>query len=191
MKNFTNLFLISVFFLGISAISANAQMMGGFSNSTADWEEVVEHTAREEKEGRELWEKLRAKAVACADFNDEQFGVLGEYFMGQMLGDSHAAMNAMMIQMMGEKGEEQMHIVMGKRLSGCDTSAAFPSQGIGFMPIIQMMMKGGSNSMMGNWGQNSAWWGGVGSWLISLLWLVWLIVGILAAIWLWKQIIKK
>lgn len=149
-----------------------------------------DHTAREEAEGKAVWEKLQAKQVTCADLSDENFGTLGEYFMGQMMGTSHEAMNNMMIQMMGEEGEEQMHVVMGKRLSGCDASAAFPSQGIGFMPMMQMMM-GGGNSMMGNWGQNPIWWGGVGSWFISLLWLVWLIVGILAAIWLWKQIIKK
>jgi len=105
------------------ATSANAQMMGGFSNTTVDWSEVVEHTAREEQEGIELWNKLQAKEVTCADLNDEQYGVLGEYFMGQMAGDSHAAMNAMMIQAHGEDGEEQIHIVMGKRLSGCDTSS--------------------------------------------------------------------
>src|SRR3989338_8325577 len=100
--------------------------MGGFSNTSVDWNEVVEHTTREEQEGKELWNKLQVKEAACADLNDEQYGVLGEYFIGQMAGDSHAAMNAMMIQAHGEDGEEQIHIVMGKRLSGCDTSAAFP-----------------------------------------------------------------
>src|SRR3989344_5270018 len=95
------------------ATSANAQMpalsgvegMGGFSNSSADWDAVVEHTLREEQEGKEVWDKIQAKELACADLSDEQFGVLGEYFMGQMAGDSHAAMNAMMIQTHGEEGE--------------------------------------------------------------------------------------
>src|SRR3990167_11213175 len=88
--------------IGLFAANANAQMMGarlpdgqGFSNSSADWEEVVEHTLREEQEGKEVWNKLQANELACGNFSDEQFGVLGEYFMGQMAGDSHAAMNAM------------------------------------------------------------------------------------------------
>ncbi|KKR39518.1 MAG: hypothetical protein UT74_C0010G0001, partial [Parcubacteria group bacterium GW2011_GWC1_40_11] len=102
--------------IGLFATSADAQMMGGFSNSSADWDAVIEHTNREEQEGKELWDKLQTKEVACADLNDEQYGVLGEYFMGQMAGESHAAMNAMMIQAHGEDGEEQIHIVMGKRL---------------------------------------------------------------------------
>ena len=63
--------------IGLFATSANAQMMGEFSNTTVDWSEVVEHTAREEQEGKELWNKLQAKEVACADLNDEQYGVLG------------------------------------------------------------------------------------------------------------------
>jgi len=121
--------------IGSFTISANAQMMGNFSNTAVDWNEVVEHTAREEQEGKDLWDKLQEKEVACENLNDEQFGVLGEYFMGQMSGDSHAAMNAMMIQMHGEDGEEQIHTVMGKRLSGCDTSAAFPAISGGWMPV--------------------------------------------------------
>lgn len=63
--------------------------------------------------------------------------------------------------MMGENGEEQIHVIMGERLSGCDTSAEIPSQSVGFMPMMQ------------------------------ILWLVWLIVGVLAAVWLWKQIVKN
>src|SRR3990167_412158 len=139
-KTLAILIAFATFLITISA--ANAQMMGGFSNSTVDWEEVVEHTAREEKEGKELWDKRQVKEVACADLNDEQFGVLGEYFMGTMAGKSHAAMNAMMIQAHGEDGEEQIHIVMGKRLSSCDTSASFPAISGGWMPMMNMMWVG-------------------------------------------------
>jgi len=109
-----------------------------------------------------------------------------------MIGDSHEAMNNMMIQMMGEKGEEQMHVVMGKRLSGCDTSAAFPSQGIGFMPMMQMMM-GGWSSPFGNNSTNNMMnlgfgpFGGFG-WIFMILWWVLIIAGIVALIkWLTSQ----
>lgn len=96
-------------------------------------------TGEEEAKGRVIWEKLKTKQATCANLSDEEFDVIGEYFMGQMLGSSHAAMNAMMVQMMGEQGETQMHIVMGKRLSGCDVSVAYPVAGVGFMPMMQMM----------------------------------------------------
>src|SRR3989344_4101562 len=102
--------ILSIAVVGSFAQSANAQMMGGFSNTQVDWSEVVEHTAREEQEGKELWDKLQAKEITCENLNDEHYGVLGEYFMGQMAGDSHATMNAMMIQTHGEEGEEQIHI---------------------------------------------------------------------------------
>ena len=80
-----------------------------------------------------------------------------------------------------------MHVVMGKRLSGCDTSAAFPPQGTGFMPMMQMMMGGwssptglnqGNNSMM-NFGFSP--FGGFG-WIFMILWWVLIIAGIVALI---------
>src|SRR3990167_7922005 len=175
------------------ATSANAQMMGGFSNSSADWNEVVEHTAREEQEGKELWNKLQTNELACENLSDEQFGVLGEYFMGQMAGDSHAAMNAMMIQAHGEEGEEQIHIVMGKRLSGCDTSAAFPAISGGWMPMMNMMWGGWSSPLGSNNSTNNMMNFGFGpfgsfGWIFMVLWWILIIAGIVALIkWLTSQ----
>ena len=185
--------ILSIAVVGSFASTANAQMMGGFSNTQVDWNEIVEHTAREEQEGKELWNKLQTKEVACENLNDEQYGVLGEYFMGQMSGDSHAAMNAMMIQTHGEEGEEQIHIVMGKRLSCCDTLAAFPAGSGGWMPMMNMMWGGwsspfnGNNSIsnMMNFGFGS--FGGFG-WIFMILWWVLIIAGIVALIkWLTSQ----
>jgi len=207
ISNGVKILLITTFIFGsmLVAGSANAQMMAGFSNTTVDWNEVVEHTAREEQEGKELWNKLQAKEVACADLNDEQYGVLGEYFMGTMAGDSHAAMNAMMIQAHGEDGEEQIHIVMGKRLSGCDTSATFPSISGGWMPMMNMMWggwpaspdewasRGGSSPFGSNNSTNNMMnfgfgpFGGFG-WIFMILWWVLIIAGIVALIkWLSGQ----
>ena len=171
-----------------------------------------DHTAREEAEGKAAWEKLQTKELACKDLSDDNFGTLGEYFMGQMMGASHEAMNNMMIQMMGEQVEEQMHVVMGKRLSGCDTSAAFPSQGTGFMSMMQMLapyqsgafgsgMMGGLSAGQAGWsspselnqGNNSMMnfgftpFGGFG-WIFMILWWVLIIAGIVALIkWLTSQ----
>src|SRR3989339_1509171 len=190
MKKIIFTILASVI-VGSFAGVANAQMMGGFSKSTADWEEVVEHTAREEQEGNEVWDRLQAKEIACTDLDDEQFGVLGEYFMGQMMGDSHAAMNAMMIQVHGEDGEEQIHIVMGKRLSGCDTSVTVSGISGGWIPMMNMMTGGWStssglnttNSMM-NFGYGFGFFG----WIFMILWWALVLVAIVALIkWLTGQ----
>lgn len=172
MKKIIATIIISTAFL-ITISGANAQMIG---NVVPD-----DHTAREEAEGKEIWDALQAKQKACADLSEENFGALGEYFMGKMMGSSHSAMNQMMVNMMGEEGEEQMHVVMGKRLSGCDTSAALPSQGVGFMPMMQMMGGGG----MMNLGFTP--FGGFG-WIFMILFWVLIIAGIVALVkWLSNQ----
>ena len=170
--------ILLLFLSSLSVISVYAQT-NQLSNSSDN------HTVREEQEGKEIWEKLQAKQISCEELSDDNFQALGEYYMGQMTGTSHAAMNTMMIQMMGEEGEKQMHVVMGKRLSGCNTSVQFPSQGTGFMPMM-WMMGGGGNPMTG-YGS----WGSFGALLFQLTAVVWLIVGVLAALWLFKQINKK
>ena len=185
-----------IFVLGL-ALPTSSFAQGMMGNSTGANNATVQnddgHTAREEAEGKAVWEKLQAKTLNCKDLSDDNFGTLGEYFMGQTTGASHVGMNNMMIQMMGEKGEEQMHVAMGKRLSGCDTSAAFPSQGISFMPMMNMMMGSwlspsginqGNNSMM-NFGFMS--FGGFG-WIFMILSWVLIIVGIIALVkWLTAQ----
>lgn len=160
--------------LGISLLFSGTVLAQGMMGANAINSDG--HTAREEAEGKAVWKKLQAKELICEDLSDDNFGTLGEYFMGQMVGASHKAMNNMMIQMMGENGEEQMHVAMGKRLSGCDTSAAIPSQGVGFMPMMQMMM-GGWSSPFGGFG-----------WIFMILWWVLIIAGIVALIrWLIGQ----
>ncbi|MBI4226368.1 hypothetical protein HY612_04610 [Candidatus Roizmanbacteria bacterium] len=152
------------------------------------------HTAREEREGKAIWDKLQKKQLTCDRLSDEEFERLGEYYMGQMMGDSHEAMNNMMAKMMGEKGEEQMHLIMGKRLSGCDSSAQLTSQGVGFMPMLGMMqmMTGGDRSMMGYGGFNNMMGGfGLFGLLFWLFWIVILVDLILLGIWLWKKIKKE
>jgi len=191
MKKFIFSIIGIIGFTLVFSGSVFAQVMMGNNAVTSD-----DHTAREEAEGKAVWEKLQAKQTTCADLSEDNFGTLGEYFMGTMLGTSHESMNNMMIAMMGEQGEEQMHVVMGKRLSGCDKSAAIPSQGIGFMSTMNSMMGGWSspigsnqsnNSMM-NFGNNiMGGWFGFG-WIFMILWWVLIIAGIVTLIkWLMSQ----
>ena len=84
-------------------------------------------------------------------------------------------------------------IVMGKRLSGCDTSASFPAISGGWMPMMNMMWggwpaspdegarRGGASpfgfSPFGSFG-----------WIFMILWWVLIIAGIVALIkWLTNQ----
>lgn len=108
--------------------------------------------ATEESEGKEIWNKLQNKEVKCEDLTNDDFELLGEYFMGQMMGESHEAMNNMMLQTMGKEGEEQAHIAMGKRMSACEPEAQIPQN---MMPIMMNMMMGGwSNPSLSNFNNN-------------------------------------
>ena len=145
-----------------------AQGMMGFSSSSPD-AAAIKSQQQEEQEGKNFLDSLNNKTATCSQLKDADFEKIGEYFMGQSIGDTsrHIVMNNMMKSMMGERGEEQMHTAWGKRGSGCDTSATFPSEGIGFMTM-----------MMGGWPSH---FGGFG-WIFMILWWVLIIVGIVALI---------
>ena len=174
-------------------IIIGALVFSGFVVVSPVGAQTDNHTAREEAEGEIVWQKLQSKEIVCGDLSDEDFGALGEYYMGQMLGDSHEAMNEMMMRMHGEEGEEQIHVVMGKRLSGCDTSAAFSSGDSGWMPMMNMMWGGWSSPFGSNNSTNNMMnfgFGPLGSfgWIFMILWWVLIIAGIVALIkWLTSQ----
>ena len=185
--------VVFIFSLTLPAVSF-AQGMMGFINSSPD-NAAIQSQQQEEREGKNFLDELTNKTIVCSQLKDADFEKIGEYFMGQSIGDTlrHIAMNEMMKRMMGEQGEEQAHIVMGKRLSGCDTSASFPSQDAGFIPIMGMMGGGWSslsnqnqttNSTTGNYFGNSMMGFGYGygaGWLgMILMVLFWTLVIILA-----------
>lgn len=190
------IFLISFAVFGLVLFlptTSFAQGMMGFLNQSADGS-TVKSQQQEEQEGKKLLDELSQKTIACSQLSDANFEKIGEYFMGQSIGDTqrHIVMNEMMQRMMGQNGEEQMHIVMGKRYSGCDTTVAFPVQNVGFMPMINMM--GGNSDYFGaNRGYGSmmsfgnSFGGGVG----GLLTVIWWILGIVGIITLVKWLVSK
>src|SRR3990167_4208131 len=167
MRQFSILTMVFLLFLFlVRGVPAQAQISSPRDN----------HSESEEQEGQQLLDNLNNKTATCSELKDADFEKIGEYFMGQSIGDTsrHIAMNEMMKSMMGEQGEAQMHIAWGKRGSGCDTSTAFPSQGAGFMPMV-WMMGGGGNPMMGGWNGF-----GILGWLPMLLFWILLILGVVA-----------
>lgn len=198
----TLLIAIILFIPTLVPSTAFAQGMMGNWTSSPSSTASDDHTAREEQEGKEIWEKLQAKQLECKDLTDDNYAALGEYFMGQSIGNTerHAAMNQMMISTMGEEGEKQMHIVMGKRLSGCDPDAPMPQNmmGGGMMTMMMNAMMGsafapgsfggtggGGNSMMGTgFGNMMGGWGGFGvlGWVTMLAFWLLLILGIIVLI---------
>ncbi len=181
MKKYIFATILGVLVFTLTAQHVNAQMMGS-SSSPVD-QTAIQQQQAEEQEGKKLLDQLKNKTTTCEKLTDDNFEKAGEYFMGQAIGDTsrHIAMNNMMKSMMGENGESQMHIAMGKRLSGCDTSTS----GIGIMPMM-WMMGGGGNPMMGygGWGGIMNGWGGFGiiGWIFMIIFWVLIILGVVALI---------
>lgn len=155
MKKISLILGLGLVLITIFTSSVSAQGMMGNRTSSPSGIVSDDHTAREEAEGKEIWERLQAKETTCDGLSDADFGALGEYFMGQSFGNTerHSVMNQMMKNMMGEKGEEQMHVTLGKRSSGCDINAPFPS-GYGLPMMGWMIGYGGSsdwNNILNGW----------------------------------------
>ena len=182
--------VLGLFFVGAVPLIALAQTM------------TANEAAPAVAAGQQIWRELQAKQVSCGTLSDTNFENLGEYFMNQMMGSSHEAMNQTIVSRVGASGEEEMHVAMGKRLSGCDEKAAYPAGVQGFMSMMDGGdMMGGSNyydfnsayPMMNGYGSMmglSAQAGGIGV-LGGLLWLVVLVDLILLGVWLWRGITKQ
>lgn len=88
-----------------------------------------------------------------------------------------------MIQMMGEKGEEQAHIAMGKRMSACEPGAPMPQN---MMSVMMSGMMGGvsKSSALTNYSNNSMMNFGFMSfgWIFMILWWALIVFGIIALI---------
>lgn len=136
--------------------------------------------------GAALWQKLQSGQLTCSELTEQDFAALGDYYMGEMMGPYHEQMDQYMSQSLGAQGDEQMHIALGARLSGCNTAAAYPQGTSGFFP----MMVGGYG-MMGGYGAQARYgmpYGGYGYWWDELftiaLWAFALIGLVASARWL-------
>ena len=193
MKYIVIIFTIFAFLNFFPIPHAFAQGMMGFSGSSPD-NAAIKSQQQEEQEGKKLLGDLSNKTVICSGLDDSDFEKIGEYFMGQSIGDvsRHIAMNEMMKRMMGEEGEEQTHAAMGKRLSNCDTSAEFTQESNGWISMMSMMggwaslngFNKGDNTMMNFGFTPFSWFGGI----FMVLWWVLIIAGIVALVrWLAGQ----
>lgn len=185
--------------LGQGSLAHAQEMMGGSRVSQTTSPLPVSTTAQDEADGKVVYDKLQAKQVTCAELTDDDFDVLGDYFMGQRLGStaSHDAMNTNMTTMMGEEGEKQMHISLGKRLSGCDVNATLPANGAGFWSMMggndSNQLGRGTYGMMGGFGNQPYMYGWSGGFVFFHMILAGLVVVflILGIIYFWKGITQK
>lgn len=168
--------------IGFAGVASAQGMMGGYgydeaataSQATASTSDAGEAT------GAALLQKLQANQLTCSQLTDTDFASIGDYYMGQMMGSYHYRMDQYMTDTLGAQGDEQMHIALGERLSGCNTAAAYPQGGSGFFPLMTGMMGGGypprlasgeAGGMMGGYGAPFGYGPafGYGSWWNTLL----------------------
>ncbi|MBI5794373.1 hypothetical protein HZA87_04840 [Candidatus Uhrbacteria bacterium] len=176
---------LSLFFVSSTGV-AHAQMMGSGYTVTDDG-----HTTREEAEGKVIVENLTNGTVTCATLAADDFERIGEYYMGIMVGEAHISMNAMMERQLGASGEEDMHALMGERLSGCNPTAGevdSTTWGSTWFPMMSMMngLSGGSWGTGLMSGFSASWWGVFAMVTMGLFWLV----GILALLALVRVLIS-
>lgn len=186
-------FSFVVIFFFFFAVKSNAQMMGypvGSSGQTTDSD------TKDEATGKAVWDKLQNNQVTCSQLSEDDFDKLGDFFMGNMMGSSHDSMDQLMIDRLGQQGEQQMHIAMGKRLSGCFTNASLPQGSNYFMPMMggwnwNNQSQGGAVLPMMGYGNNGF---NGRSGLLSLIciftWIVLMVYLILGAVYYWKEIKK-
>lgn len=176
------IFLFS--FVGVRV--GSTQMMGLPADATP-----ANQSNQDDGAGKAIWDKLQNKQTSCRNLTDADFDKLGDFFMGSMMGSSHDAMDQIMTQRLGQQGEEQMHVAMGKRLSGCNTTAALPSGASYFMPMMGWgNMMGGAFPMTGYGGTYNNITGG---WALvgAITWIAVMVFLVLGSVYFWKQITRK
>lgn len=104
--------------------------------------------ASEVTQGQTIAQSVESGQRSCGELSDTDFELVGEYAMDRYLADrtAHEAMNARMVQMMGEAGEVAMHTALGHRYTGCPGGP----DGAWAMPMAGMM--GGSGGYGAGYG---------------------------------------
>lgn len=178
-------FIISGFF-----VQAHGQMMNYGNPSVTVNPTQIQQQQQDEADGKKFFDELQNQQTTCAKLTNSDFEKIGEYTMSQMFGNNtsaHITMNQRIQQMRGDTGEEQMHIQIGRNVTGCalTTSQNNTANGGGF----SMMGWNGFGMMNGNSGLGG---GFSGFWIVAMIIHLVIVVDlILLGMWLWKQIKKK
>jgi len=121
-RKYNILFLTMLVVILMFVPKIHAQMMGNFYNQSTDV--PTQQDLQDIQTGKDLYNKLQAKQATCSQLKNDDFEKIGEHIMNQRFGNtqSHIQMNNTMKQMMGNQGEENMHIKLGMIATGCDTN---------------------------------------------------------------------
>ncbi len=189
MKHATYLLTaLGVVLLIFGAAPVSAQyMMGSGPYAESSASNTAANTTSSEQQGQNIYNQLQNKQITCSKLNDTDFANLGDFYMSEMMGSAHDAMDQYMTRQLGASGDRQVHIAMGERLSGCNTNASYPSSAYNYAPLAWMggMM---SNDTGNNWGwntmgrYNNSSWTGADTALIALL-----VLAVMAGLFVWLR----
>ncbi|MDE1966934.1 MAG: hypothetical protein KGI45_02560 [Patescibacteria group bacterium] len=195
------------FYDGDSGYGYGQGMMGGYygsATSTAASSGTSTAMDAEELAGQALAEKLQAKSVSCSSLSQSDYSSLGEYYMSLMMGSGHDAMDAYIVSRYGQSYDDQMHIAMGERFSGCDENVSFPAGMMGFGPMMGGFGSDSGYGMMGwngfgrgygmmGWGSSFGMpgfgygWGWGGTIFMAVLWALALVGAVVIVGWALKR----
>lgn len=190
--------ILSVFAVFLWVKPAFAQMMGGnYQGEATPSQSDIQDEQNMQDAGQQIYQNLQNKKITCQNLTSDDYEKLGEYFMGQAAGSAqnHVYWDRRIQTMMGENGDAQMHIVWGKRGSGCLSNAPIPSDTPSFlngmMNYEPSNKQGGGYNMMGfGYGMMNGYYGWGGSLLSVAVCLVVLVDLVLLGVYLWKKIGK-
>jgi hypothetical protein len=129
------------YFMGIAAVIAMFTLSFSLANAHGEVPEGGMEMTHEQEvvQGGTLYQKMQSKEMSCAQATDADFELMGEYFMEQnMPMADHDMMNDRLKTMMGDEGEETVHMNIGKHGSKCDASG----EAMGMMGGHDMNMNG-------------------------------------------------
>lgn len=193
-----NLFIGGLAIAGFLVVgTANAQMVSGYGTNgggmMGSWTYPAASSTLSASdtqmitEGKALYAQLQAKQISCSQLTSDNYEQLGEYFMDQATGASHAAMDSMMSGVMGEQGDQAIHIAWGEQYSGCVANATLSNgswnsmmqgggstpwnKNYGFMPMMGYYGEYNYGPMMG---YGYGWFG----WIFDVLFWILIVFGI-------------
>ncbi|MEO8105294.1 MAG: SHOCT domain-containing protein [Candidatus Saccharibacteria bacterium] len=177
--------------VALSLIGAALLLPGVASaNMIIDQNSTTTSSSADEQKGQAIYTQLQNKQTSCAKLTNDDFDVMGDFFLGRMMGSAHDSMDQQMTQHIGANGERQAHIAMGQRLSGCNVNASYPSSASNYPAMAWTGMTGsnGPNDTNGSdWNmmgyRNASWLGSDTAY--SLLFAIVAIAGVAA--WLYYR----
>jgi len=119
----------------------------------------------------EMMRYIEDKALASNELHEEMEDLMAKMMQGKLTETEANRMVEIMNQYPGPMGMMMTRLGMNQNMRG------------GNLPQNMMNMM--------NWGFGFSVWISVWFWLVFLCVIIWLVVGVLAAIWLWKQIQNK